>query len=92
MMGQQVITWVSTIVLVMFLPRYLGPIEYGRLFLACSIIGIFRIFVEYGGNYLVAKNVSRNPELTGQIIVDDSSFRIVFGFLAFIGACAYLPS
>jgi O-antigen/teichoic acid export membrane protein len=87
MMGQQVITSLCSLVLAMFLPRYLGPIEYGRLFLATSYISIFRIFVEYGGNYLIAKSVSRNPEFTGQIIVDGSSFRVVFGFLAFVCAC-----
>jgi O-antigen/teichoic acid export membrane protein len=88
MMGQYAITSVSTFFLVLFLPRYLGPVEYGRLFLATSIIGIFRVFVEYGGNYLVAKKVSRNPEFTGQIIVDALSFRIALGVLTFASACA----
>jgi O-antigen/teichoic acid export membrane protein len=88
MMGQYAITSLSTFFLVLFLPRYLGPIEYGRLFLATSIIGIFRVLVEYGGNYLVAKKVSRNPELTGQIIVDALSFRTVLGVFAFAGAYA----
>jgi len=86
MMGQQVITWTSSIIFVMFLARYLGPLEYGRLFLASSIIAIFRIFVEYGGNYLIAKKVSRNPEMAGQIIIDGTSYRILFGILAFAAA------
>jgi O-antigen/teichoic acid export membrane protein len=86
MMGQQVITWTSTFVLALFLARYLGPLEYGRLFLASSVIAIFRVFVEYGGNYLVAKKVARNPELAGQIVVDATSYRIAFGLLAFAGS------
>jgi O-antigen/teichoic acid export membrane protein len=88
MTGQYAITSVFSFVLLLFLPRYLGPVEYGKLFLAFSIIGIFRIFVEYGDNFLIAKKVSRNPEMIGQIILDESSYRIVFGFLAFITAIA----
>jgi len=88
MMGQLMITWASTLILVVFLARYLGPVEYGRLFLANSIVAIFRIFVEYGGNYLIAKKIARNPETAGQTIIDGISYRLVFGMLALIGTIA----
>jgi len=78
MLFQQLITWGSTFTLMLFLPRYLGPVEYGWLFLAGSISDIFRIFVIYGGNYWIAKNVSRSRESTAQIMVDAVVFRFVF--------------
>jgi len=84
---QQVITWTSSFALAIFLPRYLGPVEYGRLFLAGAFIAIFRVFVEYGGNYLVARNIARSPESAGQTVVDATGFRLVVGLIAFIAAC-----
>ncbi|MBM2840274.1 MAG: Polysacc synt protein [Bacteroidetes bacterium] len=81
---QQLITWASTFLLMFFLPRYLGPVEYGRLFLGTSIVGIFMLIVQYGGNYLVAKSVSRAREKTGQLLVDAIGFRFVFGVVSLI--------
>jgi O-antigen/teichoic acid export membrane protein len=84
MLFQQLITWGSTFALMLFLPRYLGPVEYGWLFLAGSISDIFRIFVIYGGNYWIAKNVSRSHEGTSQILVDAVAFRFAFAVISVI--------
>jgi O-antigen/teichoic acid export membrane protein len=82
MFFQQAITWASTFLLMLFLPRYLGPVEYGKLFLALSIVEMFKIFVAYGGNYLVAKYVSRDREKTGQILIDAVAFRLALAVFA----------
>ena len=58
MMFSQVITWMSSFVLMLFLPRYLGSEEYGRLYLAISIALIAQMVIEYGGPYFLAKEVS----------------------------------
>jgi len=84
-MLQYVVTWGASFAAMMFIPRYLGPVEYGRLYLGLSIVSLFRVFVEYGGNYLVAKEVSRNPENTAQIVVDAVAFRLILAMLAFGG-------
>jgi O-antigen/teichoic acid export membrane protein len=89
MLVQQIITWTSTFILMMFLPRYLGPVEYGTVFLGMSIGAIFGIIVSYGGNLLVAKAVSRDPGRTAQIIVDASAFRVVLWFFVFCGAILF---
>jgi O-antigen/teichoic acid export membrane protein len=83
MFAQLAVTWSSTFFLMLFLPRYLGPVEYGRLFLALSIAAIFGILVEYSGTYLVAKDVSRSPKSTPQVLVDAISIRFLFGLIAF---------
>jgi O-antigen/teichoic acid export membrane protein len=85
MFAQLLITWSSTFILMLFLPRYLGPVEYGRLFLATSISAIFGVFVQYGGTYLVAKDVARSLKNTPQILVDATGLRFVFGIIAFAG-------
>lgn len=85
---QQIVTWISTFLLMLFVPRYLGPVEYGHLYLANSIIDVFRIIVWWGANSLVVKLVSRSPESTGQIIADSSGVRLLLGVAAF--ACTML--
>lgn len=82
---QQVVTWISTFLLMLFVPRYLGPVEYGRLYLANSITDVFRIVVYWGANSLVVKLVARAPERTGQIIVDSVSIRFLLGIVSFGG-------
>jgi O-antigen/teichoic acid export membrane protein len=89
MFVQQVITWASTFLLMIFLPRYLGPKEYGTVFLGTSIGAIFGIIVSYGGNYYVAKSVSRDPTRTAQIMIDASAFRIVLWIVAFLGSIVF---
>ncbi len=55
----QVITWVSSFVLLYFLPRYLGSADYGRLYLALSIKMMLGLMIDFGGNYLIPKEVAR---------------------------------
>jgi O-antigen/teichoic acid export membrane protein len=85
MLAQTVISWGATFFLMLFLARYLGPVEYGRLFLAASIVGIFRVVVEYGGTYLVAKQVARNPDDPGQIVADQLGYRIILAVFSVVG-------
>jgi O-antigen/teichoic acid export membrane protein len=85
MFVQLLITWSSSFLLMLFLPRYLGPVEYGRIFVASSTNMIFGIFVQYSGNYWVAKNVSRFRSSTGQILVDAVAYRFILG-IACLGA------
>ena len=86
---QQVITWASTFLLMLFLPRYLGPVEFGRLYLAQSVRDIFLLFVTFGGNYLVAKSVSREKEKTGQILADIVAMRFAFAVISIIAMVAF---
>jgi O-antigen/teichoic acid export membrane protein len=85
MLFQQVVTWGANFLLMFFLARYLGPVEYGKVFLAGSIAFIFGMFVDYGSIYSIAKKVSRSRENTGQILVDAVSFRFIFGLVALTG-------
>jgi O-antigen/teichoic acid export membrane protein len=89
MFAQLLVTWSSTFILMLFLPRYLGPVEFGRLFLATSISAIFGIFVQYGGTYLVAKDVARSLKSTPQILVDAASLRFIFGLIAFVAMVTF---
>ena len=82
MMIQQVVTWGSTFFIILMLPRYLGPVQWGWVFLGLSIYQIFGLFVAYGGSYLVAKDVARYPDRTPQLLVDAIAFRFIFSILS----------
>ncbi len=82
MLFQHIVTVASSILLMLFLPRYLGPVQYGWIFLAMSITQIFTIFVSYGGNYFITKKVARSREETAQILVDSTVLRLGFAVLS----------
>jgi len=77
MMGSQVVTWISTFILMLFLPRYLGSEEYGRLYLAISVGMIIQIIIEFGGNYYIPKEVSRDRESAPSLVMNFILVRIL---------------
>lgn len=77
MMGAQGITWLSSFILMIFLPRYLGSQNYGRLYLAISVGMIISIIIDFGGNYLIPKEISRSKSITGDILVSYLGIRFV---------------
>jgi O-antigen/teichoic acid export membrane protein len=92
MMVQQVFTWGSTFLLMLYLPRIVGPVAYGRLFVATSVTEIFRVLITFGGPSLVAKTVSRSPGNTPQILVDAMGFRFLLTIISLlaVNVFAYL--
>ncbi|MEW5798544.1 MAG: flippase [Bacteroidota bacterium] len=84
MIVSQFMTWVSSFVLMLFLPRYLGSEEYGKLFLAISITMIFQMVVEFGGGYYIAKEVSREREKVSVILSNSIAFRFVVWLVGFV--------
>lgn len=77
-MIQQIVTWSTSFLLMLFLPRYLGPNEYGKFYLASSIAGIFLILIDFDGKLGIAKRISRNKENTAEMMVNSIAFRFVF--------------
>lgn len=53
MLIQQLATWTATFVLMLLLPRYLGPVDFGRLYLAMSVAAICQIVVNFGASYSI---------------------------------------
>lgn len=84
MMGSQMVTWVSSFVLMMFLPRYLGSEDYGRLYLAMSVAMIAQVFVDFGGAYYIAKEIARHRERAASLIADSIGFRIGLSILSML--------
>lgn len=87
--GQQAITLASSFVVMLLLPKYVGPVLYGWLFVASSVKRIFTVFVEFGGSYLIAKKIARDPDQTSQVVMDSFGLRFVFGVLSFVATIIY---
>lgn len=85
MLAAQAITWVSSFVLLMFLPRYLGSEDYGRLYLAMSLGMIIGIIIDFGGNYLIPKEVAKSKKITPHILVSYAGVRTTLWFICMGG-------
>jgi len=81
----KVLTWISGSALMFVLPRFLGPDEYGKLFLGTSVVATLAIVVDFGREYSVAKEVSRRPDEAAGTVVNAASARMPIGILAYIG-------
>lgn len=81
MLGAQGITWISTFILLMFLPRYLGSADFGRLYLAISFAIILDIIIDFGGTYLIPKEISRKKDKTPYILVSYIGVRTIIWFI-----------
>lgn len=78
----QLINWVSSFVLLMFLPRYLGNEDYGRLYLALSIKMMLGLFINFGGNFLIPKEVARSEKVGSKILSSYIILRILLWILS----------
>lgn len=85
LMGSQAVTWAMSFLLMLFLPRYLGSVDYGRLYLAGSIFSIFMLLIDFGGRYSITKEVSRTRDAVGSIAVNAIGIRIIFWAISFLG-------
>lgn len=78
----QVVTWGSGFLLLYFLPRYLGSEDFGRLYLALSIKMMLGLLIDFGGNYLIPKEVARSREKGMGILNSYIILRIVLWTLS----------
>ncbi|MFZ1400283.1 MAG: flippase [Candidatus Promineifilaceae bacterium] len=64
LLASQLITWVLTLLLTLFLPRYLGAASVGKLHFANSLWAIVTIAVTFGMDQLMVKEIARDPAKT----------------------------
>lgn len=64
----QFLTWALTLLLTIFLPRYLGATAVGQLHLAESIWAVMGIVATFGMDTLLTKEIAREPERTADLL------------------------
>lgn len=88
--GTRVITSLAGFALMLFLPRYLGPDEYGALFLGISIVSMVAVLIDFGGRYVISKAVSRDPSAVSEIIINFSGLRFFLWIISFLGIVLFI--
>ncbi|HWP82714.1 MAG TPA: flippase [Bacteroidota bacterium] len=80
----QAITWLSSFVLMMFMPRYLGSEEYGRLYLAISLTLMAHMVIDFGGTYFIPKEISRAKDRAGELLANSVGIRFCVWACVFV--------
>ncbi|MFN1835766.1 flippase [Balneola sp. MJW-20] len=89
MLAAQAVTWAASFVMLLFLPRLLGSDDFGKLFLAMSIAMMIDVLIDFGGAYLIPKEVSRSKSRTANILSNFAGVRLVIWLVSMIGIIAF---
>ena len=57
----QMVTWTSTLLLMIAYGRFLGDVKFGELFLAITFVSLVGLPVEYGFNQQLTRDVANEP-------------------------------
>ncbi|MCX6054734.1 MAG: flippase [Chloroflexi bacterium] len=92
LMGTQMTTWVMSLLLTIFLPRYLGPAAVGQYHFSNSIWAILAILASLGMDTYLTKEAARRPENVGGMVWNSALLRILFYLLCVGGLALYLEA
>ena len=81
--GAQIVTWASSFVLLIFLPRYLGDAAYGRLFFAISSTALAGMIIELGLGTLFAKEIARDRTKAPTYLLNGAILKTLLWLLFF---------
>jgi O-antigen/teichoic acid export membrane protein len=90
LMISQIATWSMAILLMVFLPRYLGAEGVGQIHLANSIWAILSVFVSFGMGIMLTKEIARSRDRFSELAGTSLVIRIVFYMIALVFLAIYL--
>jgi O-antigen/teichoic acid export membrane protein len=88
LMGSQLGMWLLTTAIMIVLPRYLGVANVGKLQFASSLWLMIGVFVTFGTDTLLIKEIARNATQTSQLL----SGALLLRSLLFIIACGMVAA
>jgi O-antigen/teichoic acid export membrane protein len=80
----QLITTPISIVVNAMLARQLGASDFGAIYFAITALGVWYLFVEWGGHALVAAAVARDRRTAAQFFASGMVLRIVFAGIVLV--------
>jgi O-antigen/teichoic acid export membrane protein len=86
----QVITWALTLLMTVFLPRYLGAGIVGKLHLANSIWAIVSMLAGFGMDTLMTKEIARAPQRLSELLGTNLILRSLLYVLGAVVTAAYV--
>jgi O-antigen/teichoic acid export membrane protein len=90
LMASQLVTWGLTLALTVVVPRYLGAENVGKLNFATSICAIVAVFVTFGMDTLLTKEVARLPESAPRLFANTVILRAGLQILGYLALALYL--
>lgn len=90
MFASQIITWLLTLLLTVFLPRYLGPSAMGEFATALSLWMVLGYLVNLGMDVYIAKEVARNHTRLPVLLGTSYAIRTLMYLLLLTGLFVYL--
>ena len=90
LMASQIATWMLTLLLTVFLPRYLGAAAIGKFHLANSTWAIAGILISFGMDTLLTKEIARRPDETTELLGTSLLLRALLYLPALAGMIGYL--
>ncbi|HTR81124.1 MAG TPA: flippase [Bacteroidota bacterium] len=90
MLIAQIITWVSSFALMMFLPRYLGAEAYGRLYLAISVTALQALMIDLGLSTFFVKEVARDRSKVNLFFMNSAALRVIVWLVTMAGMYIYV--
>ncbi len=67
----------------LFLPRYLGSEDYGRLYLAISLMMISHLIIDFGGGYFIPKEIARSRQAAPSVVMNSLGIRFLLWAVTF---------
>jgi len=90
LMASQMATWGLTLLLTIFLPRYLGAANVGKLQFASSMWAIVAVVVTFGMDTLLTKEIARTPARAARLFGNTVILRIGLHALGYLALAFYL--
>lgn len=90
LMISQGVTWVLTLLLTIFLPRYIGANGTGALGIAYSIWTIVGVAAKFGMDTMLVKAIARDPQQTSRLLGTSLVLRSLLMAVGFVAVFYYL--
>ena len=86
----KVITLFSTLIVGIFVARYLGPKQYGLMSYVISIASLFTVFATFGSSEIIIRELSKKEKPKEVVLGSAMALRMGLAILCFISIVIYL--
>ncbi len=85
LMGGEAISKLLTLAAIAFMARIAGPVGFGYLEFAASLVLVVGLLLHQGFGLYGAREIARDPSSTGRLVAEITSIRFVLALLAYGG-------
>lgn len=84
----QLLSWVLSFAVMLFLPRYVGDVGLGKLTFAASFIAVFGVLAPLGTGTVLVTEIARDRSRTGELLLAALTIRIPLALMLSLLAMA----